>query len=167
MLLDSDKTPEVLLADLVRVLGETLGCDRCVLFLRDPHTRRARATHAWQRRPAYALARDDHGWQKEPPSLVETDPMFAEALRNPAALFIEDVTAADPSLVNCAYEIEHFGHRALIHAPLYHDSLMYGILEPCVMNEPREWSPEDREIIATVQQRIAPVVAAYVTRNCR
>ena len=166
-LLESGAAPDALLGDLVRVLGRALGCDRCVLFLRDPHTRRARATHAWQSRPDYALARTDHGWREEPPSLVDDDPMFAEALRNPAALFIEDVTTADAALVNGPYELENFRHRALVHAPLYHHGLMYGILEPCVMTEPRTWSPADRAIIATVQERIAPVAAAYVAQNCR
>jgi GAF domain-containing protein len=166
-LLDSEAAPDDLLGDLVRVLGAALDCDRCVLFLRDPRSRRARATHGWQSRPDYALARADQGWREEPPALVHDDPMFAEALRNPAALFIEDVTTADPSLVNGPYELKHFRHRALVHAPLYHHGLMYGILEPSVMTEPRAWSPTDREIIATVQERIAPVAAEYVARNCR
>ena len=103
-LLDSQATPDELLAKLMPILGAALGCDRCMLFLRDPHSRLARATHAWQRKPAYALARADRGWQEEPASLVEDDPMFAEALRNPVALFIQDVETADPALVNSAYE---------------------------------------------------------------
>ncbi len=44
---------------------------------------------------------------------------------------------------------------------------MYGILEPCVMEAARLWSSADREIIAVVQERIAPVAATYVARNCR
>ena len=166
-LLNRDAAPDELLGDLMPALGEALDCDRCVLFLRDPHSARARATHAWQRKPEYALAREDTGWQAEPPSLVEDDPMFAAALRSPVALYIEDVTSADPSVVNRAYEAKYFRHRALVHAPIYHDGLMYGILEPCVMAAPRVWSPADREIIAWVQESIAPLAASYVARNCR
>ena len=166
-LLESGAAPDALLGALMRVLSEALGCDRCVLFLREPESRKSRATHAWERKPEYALARDDAGWQVEPESLPTEDPMFGEALRNPVALYIEDVTTADPALVNAEYELEHFKHRALVHAPIYHDGRMYGILEPCVIGAPRAWSAADRETVAQVQQRIAPAVAAYVADNCR
>ena len=166
-LLDSDAEPDALLGALMPALGIALDCDRCVLFLRDPHSRRARAPHRWQRKPEYALARADDGWHEEPDSLDDDDPMFAEALRNPAALFIEDVLTADRSRVNGPYEVEHFGHRALVHAPIYHDGLMYGILEPCVMGQPRAWSQSDRDTVALVQARIGPAAAAYVAANGR
>lgn len=166
-LLNGDAAPEALLSELMPALGAALACDRCVLFLRHPQTRLARATHAWQRKPEYALAREDKGWREERSSLARDDPMFAEALRNPAALFIEDVTTADASVLNRDYEIEHFRHRALVHAPLHHEGLLYGILEPCVMEAPRAWTAADRELIATVQPRIAPAAAAYVARHCR
>jgi GAF domain-containing protein len=165
-LLSGDAAPEDLLLDLMPALAAALDCDRCVLFLRDPHSRRSRATHAWQRKPEYTLNREDKGWRKEPASLAVDDPMFAEALRNPAALFIEDIETADPSVLNRDYERQHFQHRALVHAPLYHEGLMYGILEPCVMATPRAWSDADRELIATVQAKIAPAAAAYVARHC-
>ncbi len=89
------------------------------------------------------------------------------AARSPVALYVEDVTTAAPSLVNREYELKYFRHRALVHAPLYHEGLMYGILEPCVMEAARVWSSADREIIAMVQERIAPIAATYVARNCR
>ena len=74
----------------------------------------------------------------------------------------------DPiSLVNGEYEEKHFGHRALVHAPLYHEGLMYGILEPCVFGEPRVWSAEDRAVVESVQARLAELAAAYVAEHCR
>lgn len=166
-LLNGDAAPEALLAELMPALGKALACDRCVLFLRDPHSRRSRATHAWQRKPEYALDREDKGWREEPASLAADDPMFAEALRNPAAIFIEDVTTADPAVLNRDYELKHFRHHALVHAPLYHEGLMYGILEPCAMEAPRAWTAADRELVAMVQAKIAPAAAAYVARHCR
>ncbi len=165
-LLDGDAAPDELLGALMPALSAALDCDRCVLFLRDPHSRLARMTHVWQRRPEYALAREGRDWRVESATLVEDDPMFAMALRNPAALYIEDVLSADPALVNGPYEVEHFGHRALVHAPLYQDGLMVGILEPCVMGAPRVWSDSDRATVAEVQERIAPAAAAYVADNC-
>ena len=164
-LLDSDAEPDALLSALMAALGMALDCDRCVLFLRDPHSRQARAPHRWQRKPEFALARANDGWHVEPDSLVDDDPMFELALRDPAALYIDDVLTADQSLVNGPYEVENFGHRALVHAPIYHHGLMYGILEPCVMGQPRDWSPPDRATVAMVQERIAPAVAAYVLAN--
>jgi GAF domain-containing protein len=166
VLLDGNAAPDALLGALMPALAKALGCDRCMLFLRDPGTRKSRATHAWARKPEFALAREDAGWQVEPPSLPEEDPMFGAALRNPEALFINDVTTADPALVNATFELEHFKHRALVHAPIYHDGLMYGILEPCVIGAPRAWSAADRGAVELVQQRIAPAVAAYVAENC-
>ncbi len=165
-LLTSGASPDALLDRLPAAYAAAIDCDRCVLFLRDPHTRRARATHAWQRKPEYALARDDAGWPVESPSLPDDDPMFAMALGDPAALYIEDVLSADPALVNGPYEVAHFGHRALIHAPLYHDGLMYGILEPCMIEAPRAWSDADRANTALVQESIAPAAADYVARHC-
>jgi hypothetical protein len=70
-------------------------------------------------------------------------------------------------LVDAAYELKHFRHRALVHAPLYHVGLMYGILEPCVMETARLWSAGNRETIALVQRKISPLAAAYVARHCR
>lgn len=166
-LLVSRASTDARLDKLPAAYAAAIDCDRCVLFLRDPHTRRSRPTHAWQRKPEYALAREDRGWQVESPTLSDDDPMFAEALRNPEALYIEDVLAADPALVNGPYEVAHFGHRALIHAPFYHDGLMYGILEPCMIETPRAWSAADRAVTALVQERMAPTVADYVARHCR
>ena len=165
-LLASGATTDALLDRLPAAFAAAIDCDRCILFLRDPHTRRARATHAWQRKSEYALARDRDGWQIENPSLPDDDPMFALALRDPAALYIEDVLTAEQTLVNGPYEVANFGHRALIHAPLYHDELMYGIFEPCMIGEARAWSDADRAATALVQEKIAPAVADYVARHC-
>ncbi len=163
--LESNAEPDALLSALMPALGIALDCDRCVLFLRDPHSRLARAPHRWQRKPEFALARDDDGWEVEADDLVDDDPMFERALRDPEALYIEDVLTADQSLVNGPYEVENFGHQALVHAPIYHDGMMYGILEPCVMGQPRDWTPSDRATVAMVQARIGPVAAAYVAAN--
>ena len=94
-LLDSDAEPDALLDALMPALGIALDCDRCVLFLREPISRQARAPHHWQRKPEFALTRADDGWQVEPDGLVDDDPMFELALRDPAALYIDDVLPAD------------------------------------------------------------------------
>lgn len=165
-LLTGDGALDERLTALMPQLCRELTCDRCALFLRDPETLLSRMTHAWARAPEFELAREDRGWVPQSPTLVEDDPMFAEALVNPEALYIDDIETADPALVNAAFEREHFGHRALIHAPLFHDGAMYGILEPCVFGEPRAWSKTDRETVSKAQELLAPMVARYVAENC-
>jgi GAF domain-containing protein len=164
--LESGREVDAILEALMPALGKALNCHRCALFLREPKSTRSSMTHSWQASEEHALDRD-RGWRPEPASLPADDPMFAEALRNPIALFIEDVANADPAEVNVEYELEHFRHSALIHAPLYHDGAMYGILEPCVFGAPRIWSEADRELTAYVQETVGPLVADHVHRHCR
>jgi len=163
----SDATDDAKMTRLMEVLCDVLDCDRCLLFLRDPATRKTRCTHGYHTDPAFAFDRPDQGWVPHPPSIETDDPMFAEAMRNPDALFIEDIETAPSDLVNAAYEREHFKHRALIHAPLQHDGKLYGVLEPCTMTEPRAWSEADREITAWTIKQLTPIAMDYIAANCR
>jgi len=155
------------MARLMRVLCDALDCDRCLLFLRDPETRKTRCTHGHETEPRFAFDRPDEGWAPHPETIETDDPMFAEAMHNPEALYIEDIETAPSDLVNAAYEREHFKHRALIHAPLQHDGKLYGVLEPCTMEEPRTWSARDREITAWTMKRLTPIAMRYIAANCR
>ena len=164
---ETDATPDEKLDALMPALARALDCERCVMYLRDPATDRGRALHRWASKPEFELRREDRGWQPNPATLLDDDPMFAEAMRNPEALFIDDIGKADPALVNAAYEIEHFGHQALVHAPVWHDGEMYGILEPSAMTRPRTWSADDRALVAEVQRKIGPVVASFVRADAK
>jgi GAF domain-containing protein len=159
---ERDGTPGEILDALMPAFARALNCERCVMFLRDPKTDRGRALHRWAAKPEFALRREDRGWEPMPATLLDDDPMYAEAMVNPEALYIEDIETADPALLNVAYEREHFGHRALVHAPVWHKGEMYGVLEPSSMTEPRKWSDADRALVAAVQASIGPVVAAFV-----
>jgi len=160
--LETDETPGDKLQALMPALARALGCERCVLFLTDPETNRGRAVHRWASKPEFELQRPDDGWQALPSTLADDDPMYAEARRNPAALYIEDIETADPALVNTGYEREHFRHRALVHAPIYHKGKFYGVLEPSAMEEPRRWSASDRALIEAMQEKIGPIVAEFI-----
>ena len=155
------------LSQLMKLLGEGLRCERCLLFLREPHSAKTRMTHQWVLSDEHAIKRDERGWVVESPTLPDVDPMYREALTNPAALFIDDIETADPVLVNAAFEREHFGHRALIHVPIHHHGLMYGIIEPCVFSEPRLWSDADRALVAFAQEQCLPATLEYVSQHCR
>ncbi|MDH3691556.1 MAG: GAF domain-containing protein [Gammaproteobacteria bacterium] len=162
----SDESVESKLSNLIVLLGEALRCDRCLLFLRDPRTRRSYNSHGWTRRPEYALKQTRESWSQEPVSLADDDPMFALALRDPNALYIEDIETAGPDVLNRDYERDLFGHRALIHAPIYYQDLMFGIFEPCVFCKPRQWTEFDRAVTVWAQTKLGPMAAEYVALHC-
>lgn len=164
---DSSASGDDKMARLMEVLCDVLACDRCLLFLRDPETRKTRCTHGYETDPGFAFDRPDEGWVAHPTTIETDDPMFAEALRNPEALFIEDIETAPSELVNAEYERKHFKHRALIHAPLRHDGKLFGVLEPCTMEEPRVWSADDREVTAWTMKQLTPIAMDYIAANCR
>ena len=164
-ILDSDASPHEILTALMPALARALGCERCIMFLRDPKTDKGRAVHRWASRPDYALRREDRGWQANPPDLVAKDPMYAQALVDPTALYIDDIETAGPDVLDVTFEREEFRHRALVHAPVYHEGEMYGVLEPSSIVEPRKWTDADRRLIAEVQDKIDPIVAAFVKED--
>jgi len=156
--------PDQTLSALMAVLGEGLSCARCLLFLREPHSRKTKMTHQWVAAEEHFIVRDTDGWEIESPTLPDEDPMYREALNNPQALYIDDIETAPG--VNASFEREHFGHTALVHAPIHHDGLMYGIIEPCVFDGPRVWDEEDRALIKLAQQLCVPTVIEYIREHC-
>jgi GAF domain-containing protein len=166
-ILERKSTPDEMLTALMPALARALDCERCIMFLRDPKTNRGRAVHRWASKPAFALQREDRGWQPNPPNLADDDPMYAEALVNPEALYIDDIETAGPAILDLDYERKYFGHRALVHAPVYHEGEMYGVLEPSSMVKPRKWSAADKALIAAVQKKLGPIVAAFVREDAK
>lgn len=156
--------PDRLFEALMPAYARALACHRCLLFPRHPETWMSCCSHGWWDKPEHAFPRD-RIWRRQPRSLASEDPLFGEALRNPEALYIEDIETAGPAVLDLDYERRDFGHRALIHAPLFHEGRCWGILEPCVFDAPRAWTAGDRALTAWLQQRLAPRVVAYVTRN--
>ena len=157
-----DQTPEAIFPLLVRAVGENLNCDRVFLYLRHPETQTGKTPYCWRRNSKYPDVTTVE-WKKEPASLAQEDPLFAAALRTEPSIFVEDVETANPEIVNKDFEAKEFGHRALIHAHLCSDGLLWGVLQPCVFDRPRVWTYVDRELIAAVTKKIAPLAVAYVT----
>ena len=156
-----DSTPDAVFSALLPALGEVLQCDRIFLYLRDPHTSIGKVPYCWRRTQEYPNILDAD-WKKEPESLPKEDPLFAAALHTKPSVFVEDVETANPEVVNKAFEQKEFGHRALVHAHLCKDNLLWGILQPCVFGQPRVWTPEDRSIMTTVTEKLTPLAVAYI-----
>lgn len=160
-ILGDDSTPDAVFSALLPALGEVLQCDRCFLYLRHPQTHIGKVAYCWRRSPQYPDVTDSD-WKEEPESLALEDPLWAAALRTEASIFVEDVETASPVVVNLAFEQKHFGHRALVHAHLCFDGLLWGILQPCVFGQPRVWTESDRSIVTIVTEKITPLAVAYV-----
>jgi GAF domain-containing protein len=163
-ILSGSKTADAVFSALVPALGEVLNCDRAFLYLRNPETQTGKVPYCWRRNSNYP---DVSGaqWKKEPESLGEEDPLFAAALRTKPSIFVEDVETANPEVVNKDFEAKVFGHRALIHAHLCSDGLLWGVLQPCIFDRPRVWTDFDRQVIAAVTEKISPLAVAYVTAS--
>lgn len=160
-ILTSNHELDTIFSALLPALGELLQCDRCFLYLRDPHTQTGKVVHWWRSSPKYPEL-SDSSWSKEPASLAKEDPLFAAALGLEASIFVEDVETASAEVVNLAFEQTHFGHRALIHSHLCQNGMLWGILQPCVFDQPRVWSEFDRSVISQVEQQLTPIAVAYI-----
>lgn len=160
----SSQAPEEVLSALMTHLGEFLQVDRCFLYLRDPQTRLGRVPFCWTRSPEIPTVYDED-WKPEPKSLPDEDPMFAAALNTDPSIFVEDVEAASPQVLNSQFEQENFGHRALVHAHICAEGQLWGVLQPCVFGQPRAWAEDEKQTIAQIVQQITPVVVRYVTAH--
>jgi GAF domain-containing protein len=160
-ILATDSEPDAVFSALLPALCEILECDRCFLYLRNPHNNIGKIAYCWLRSPQYPDVSDSE-WKEEPESLPKEDPLFAAALRTEPSIFVEDVETASPEVVNLAFERENFGHRALVHAHLGQDGVLWGILQPCVFGKPRLWNEFDHFVITQVTEKITPLAIAYV-----
>ncbi|MBW4691332.1 MAG: GAF domain-containing protein [Lyngbya sp. HA4199-MV5] len=152
--------PNNLFTALVSALGAVLPCDRCFLYLREPTQKRGIITHCWS-----CDGHDAETWLGadwlEDPSAPE-DPLMTIALRTPVAVFVDDVETTSHEVVDRAYEREKFRHRALVHAPIYDDHLLIGILECSIFAEPRVWTEGDRQLIACLQAKLTEPANTYI-----
>lgn len=157
------------LRSFVQLYAAALGCERCIIYCRQPELRRATTTHAtWSEgNPDYAVTWPSwfsDEWVDEGPPNAE-DPLYHEALVNPAAMYIDDIFHDTTGLVNIEFEAPTFKHTGLIHAPIWFDGKCYGILEPSRFGPVRHWDDRDRAITEWAQAQLGPLVAAYVAEH--
>lgn len=162
--LRNNLTPGQAMEAVLPYLGQQLQCDRVFVYLRHPDTRRGRVPFCWRRGDEVPLVYDPH-WKLEPESLEADDPMFAAALALAPSIFVKDVETAGPHVLNRQFEQENFGHRALIHAHLSLEGQLWGVLQPCVFNAPRAWTPKDHILIQRAVAWFTPFALEYVLKN--
>lgn len=160
-ILEEPSQPEAIFSKLLPVLGEVLQCDRCFLYLRHPDLKLGRTSHCWRRNAQFPEVFDLE-WKKEPESLPDEDPLFAAALQAKPSVFVEDVETADPAVVNRKFEHENFGHRALIHTHLTQNGRLWGILQPCIFEQPRVWTGADHAVIQLMEEKVTPLATTFV-----
>lgn len=151
--------PGAVVTGVSPAIAEVLQSDRCFLHVRDPQTR-LHQNLCWRRNPDMPDT-STSGWEPEQ-EWEREDPMFAAALRTDPSIFVNDIETAGPEVLNIEFERENLGHRALIHAHICEDGVLWGILQPCMFERPRTWSERDRWIVKEVVERIKPFVIAYV-----
>jgi hypothetical protein len=131
------------------------------LYLRSPQNRMGRVPFCWRQHEAVPLVYDPD-WKAEPASLPDEDPLFAAALQGKPSIFVDDVKAASPAVLNYEFECQTFGHRALIHAHLWADHHLWGVLQASMVDTPRPWIPSDRQVIDQAVAAFTPFARAYV-----
>ncbi len=159
------KSPHAL-PELMEAIAQYLNSDRCFAYLRDPKTGLGRVPFCWTRTPEVPTVYNDR-WKPEPESLPDEDPMFAAALATKPSIFVEDVTTASPEVLNSEFERENFGHRALIHGHLCYNNQLWGVLQPCMMTEPRHWTEEERSTFNQIAEQITPIVIQYIQQQVK
>jgi len=151
--------PEDVFAALLPAVCEVLQTDRCFLHLRNPHTRMYQNL-CWRRSPEIPDT-STNGWEPEI-EWEREDPMFAAALRTDSSIFVEDVDLASSEVLNINFERKYLGHRALIHAHLCEDGLLWAMLQPSIFGHPRVWDKFDRYVIHQVIEKLKPFAISYV-----
>jgi GAF domain-containing protein len=164
---ESDDDVDAKLRSAVQLYAEALDCGRCIIYCRQPDLRVANTTHAWWNNDAWAVTWESwltSEWVDEGPPNSE-DPLYHAALVDPTAIYIGDIENDPTGLVNLEFEQRMFLHQALIHAPVYSDGRFYGVLEPSVFGSTRVWSDRDRAITEWMQDKLGPLMAAFVAEH--
>lgn len=155
--------PEQRLADLVQKVGETLSADRCFLYIRRPNRQDGRIAFCWRKDETIPdVLQPD--WQDERP-LPGEDPLYAAALAGRPSVYVDDVETAPPHVVNRDFEAKTFGHRALVHAHIFHEGELRGILQPCLFGQPRRWTDQEKSFIESLLPGAVPIIAAWLKQQ--
>ncbi len=154
--------PAETLNEIVQTVGLALRADRCFLYVRQPDRQRGRIAFCWRKDDTIPdVIQPD--WQADTTDLPKEDPLFRAAIEMRPSVYVSDVETATPDVLNREFEHETFGHRALIHAHVQQNDQLWGILQPAVFGEPRQWTSDEKVAIETLLPRLHPVIERFVT----
>jgi GAF domain-containing protein len=162
-LIKRGQSPGATLDAIVGCVGQSLQADRCFLYVRRPVLGLGRTAFCWRRNadiPTKNTIQPE--WQADTTGLPDEDPLIRAGLAMKPSVYVDDVEAAGPQVLNRQFEEETFGHRALIHAHIQKDGQLWGILQPCMFGSPRHWTAQEKEQIETILPRLQPLIEAYV-----
>ncbi|CAF3035356.1 unnamed protein product [Rotaria socialis] len=158
-----DTTLEQILNRVVQRVGEILNVDRCFIGVRDPLKERCLVAFVWGRPNFKSNEFSQANWVEEE-SFVDDDPLYKVALACQSSIYIEDVETTSPEILNRDFESRFCGHRAFIHGHIVQDGVLWGTLEPCVFDHPRQWTEDEHIFIETLLPLLANYVKEYVTK---
>lgn len=154
--------PTETLNDVVQAVGLALRADRCFLYVRQPDREHGRIAFCWRKDDTIPdVIQPD--WQPDTTDLPQEDPLFRAAIEGRPSVYVNDVDTATSDVLNQEFEQKTFGHRALIHAHVHAENELWGILQPCVFGEPRQWTSDEKMEIGSILPRLYPVIRQYVT----
>ncbi|MBD2767595.1 GAF domain-containing protein [Hymenobacter sp. BT664] len=152
--------PAECLQRALTLVGSHLRADRCFLYVRNPARGRGRIAFVWRLDEAVPDPR--HDWQDDTGDLPREDPLFRAALAGRPSVYVDDVTAAGPDVLNQEFERRTFGHRALVHAHITSQGQLWGILQPCAFGHPRHWTAAERDYLDAAVGLFLPVIQEYM-----
>ncbi|QJD80213.1 GAF domain-containing protein [Spirosoma rhododendri] len=162
-LINQGQPPGPTLDAIVACVGQSLDADRCFLYVRRPALGLGRTAFCWRRSADIPTKNTiQPQWQADTTDLPNEDPLIRAGLAMKPSVYVDDVEAAGPQVLNRQFEQETFGHRALIHAHIQKDGQLWGILQPCMFDGPRHWTAPEKEQIEAILPRLQPLIAAYV-----
>lgn len=154
-------SPEQTLNQIVEQIGKALEADRCFLYVRQPDRQRGRIAICWRKNDTIPdVIQPD--WQNDTIDLTKEDPLFRAAITLQPSVYVDDVEAAGPDVLNREYERKTFGHRALVHAHITYQNQLWGILQPCLFGQPRHWRKAEKTMIEAILPQLQPIIADYV-----
>ncbi|CAF0745036.1 unnamed protein product [Adineta steineri] len=120
-LLDShNRTPQIILTEVIQRIGKALQVDRGFIAVRDPSRQRCRIAFMWRHDESIPDIPFGMEWNNEN-NFTDDDPLYRAALACRSSVYVTDIETAQPEVVNREFENHYFGHRALIHGHIIQD----------------------------------------------
>jgi len=163
-ILAGPETPDEKLSALMTAIPRVMGTDRAFLWVRDPEKNRVKFSHSHSNDPTKRNFISS-GWGPDVHPRSIEKPLLRRAFLSPHAIFIDDIYDQPAEMLNADFQALVFENRALVHAPLYVDGTLYGILQTDVFDGPRDWSDEDIALMRQIQTHLAPLTVAYLANQ--